>query len=370
MRIGLIIYGSLNTETGGYLYDRMVTQELIRRGHAVEVISLPGGAYLRRISHGVSPGLCHRLLASGVDVLVQDELCHPSLFVVNQRLRRQDGPIVVALVHHLCCREPRRPWLNWMLAVVERRYLASVDGFIHNSETTRRTVADLVNGHRPEVVAYPAGNRFGHPLSAETINKRALRPGPLALLFLGLVIPRKGLLTLLNALATVDRDHWRLAVVGRLDLDPGHVTEARRLVRQLGLSASVRFHGFCQDPEMIALMRTSHIFCMPYAYEGFGIAILEAMGFGLPAIGSREGGAGETIRHGTNGFLLARGDLKGLAPVIDKLYHDREVLRQMSLAACATYAGWPTWQESAATIDGFLQQMMRLQHRVKLTDPV
>lgn len=368
MRIGLIIYGSLNTETGGYLYDRKMTRELIQLGHTVEVISLPGGAYLRRLGHAWSPGLWRRLLVSGVDVLVQDELCHPSLFVVNRLLRRQGRPIIVALVHHVSCREPRRRWLNAILAVVERCYLASVDGFIHNSETTRRTVAGLVNGHRPEVVAYPAGNRFGSPLSAETINKRALRPGPLALLFLGIVIPRKGLLALLNALSRLGQDRWRLAVVGRLDLDPVHVAEARRLVRQLGLSDSVRFHGFCKDPELIEVMRTSHIFCMPYAYEGFGIAILEAMAFGLPAIGSREGAAGETICHGTNGFLLDSGDLRGLAPLIIKLHRNREVLRQMSLAACATYAGRPTWQESAATIDGFLRQMTHPQSRGRLTD--
>jgi glycosyltransferase involved in cell wall biosynthesis len=107
---------------------------------------------------------------------------------------------------------------------------------------------------------------------------------------------------------------------------------------------------------------------MPYAYEGFGIAILEAMAFGLPAIGSREGAAGETICHGTNGFLLDSGDLRGLAPLIIKLHRNREVLRQMSLAACATYAGRPTWQESAATIDGFLRQMTHPQSRGRLTD--
>ena len=66
------------------------------------------------------------------------------------------------------------------------------------------------------------------------------------------------------------------------------------------------------------IMRASHLFCMPYAYEGFGIAILEAMAFGLPAIGCRDGAAGETISHGSNGFLLAADDLAGLAPLVVK----------------------------------------------------
>jgi len=88
MRIGLVIYGSLETLTGGYLYDRIVVEGLERLGHEVEVIGLAGGSYLSRLGHGLKPDLCQRLLASRFDILLQDELCHPSLFWVNQRLRR------------------------------------------------------------------------------------------------------------------------------------------------------------------------------------------------------------------------------------------------------------------------------------------
>lgn len=354
MRIGFIISGSLDTLTGGYLYDRIVAQGLTRLGHEVEIISLPGGSYLRRLGHGLSPGLCRRLLAGGFDVLLQDELCHPSLFLVNQRLRRQHGPAMVALVHQVLCDEPRRRWRNTLLAAAERRYLASVDGFIHNSETTRRTVTALVGPGRPQVIAYPAGDRFGTSLSREAIGKRAFRPGPLELLFLGNVIPRKGLLPLLSALARVDRSLWRLSVVGGLDFDPGYTARARQLVRQLDLSDSVRFLGPRQGSELVGILSASQLFCMPYAYEGFGIAILESMAFGLPAIGCRDGAAGETISHGTNGFLLASNDLAGLEPLLAQLHRDREALRQMALAAGATYASRPGWRDGAATIESFL----------------
>lgn len=362
MRIGFIIYGSLDTLTGGYLYDRILAQGLRRLGHEVEIISLPGDSYLRRLGHGLSPGLCRRLLAGRFDVLLQDELCHPSLFLVNQRLRRLHGPILVALVHQVLCDEPRLRWRNKLLAVAERRYLASVDGFIHNSETTRRTVTALVDHGRPQVIAYPAGDRFGSPLSRETISRRAFLPGPLELLFLGNVIPRKGLLPLLSALARVDRDLWRLSVVGGLDFDPGHAAKARQLVAELGLSDAVHFLGPCQGNELVELLGKSQLFCMPYAYEGFGIAILEAMAFGLPAIACRDGAAGETIRHGTNGFLLDSGDLAGLAPLLAQLHQDREGLRQMALAACATYASRPGWQDGAATIENFFIHLSKLQN--------
>ena len=367
MRIGFIIYGNLDTLTGGYLYDRIVAQGLMRLGHEVEIISLSGGSYLHRLRCGLSPRLCRRLLAGGFDVLLQDELCHPSLLFVNRRLRQQHGPTLVALVHQVLCDEPRHPWHNKLLAVAERRYLASVDGFIHNSETTQRTVAALVGHGRPQVIAYPAGDRFGSPLTPAMISQRALQPGPLELLFLGNVIPRKGLLPLLKALARIDRSLWRLSVVGGLDFDPGYAAKARRLARQLGLTDLVRFLGPRQGEDLVALLSRSHLFCMPYAYEGFGIAILEAMAFGLPAIGCRDGAAAETISPGTNGFLLSPPDLAGLAPLLAKLHQDRDELRRMALAACATYASRPGWQDGAAAIDGFLRKMKGLRGRGEIT---
>ena len=370
MRIGLIIYGSLETLTGGYLYDRIVVDGLERLGHEVEVISLASGSYFHRLGQGLTTDLCRRLLAGRFDILLQDELCHPSLFWVNQRLRRLHGPPLVAIVHHLMCREQRPWWRNWLLTLVERQYLASVDGFIFNSKTTGRSVTTLVGEHQPHVIAYPAGDRFGSPLSVDSISQRAGQPGPLQLLFLGIVIPRKGLLPLLSALAGVDRELWRLTVVGSLDFDPAHAIAVREQVDQLGLADSVQFIGPCSDDRLVEIMRTSHLFCMPYAYEGFGIALLEAMAFGLPAIGCRDGAADETISHGSNGFLLASDDLAGLAPLVVQLQHDREALLRLSLAARLTYVSRPGWQDSVAAINAFLVEMQSGQAPGKIIAPV
>ncbi len=364
MRIGFVIYGSLDTLTGGYLYDRIVVEGLRMLGHQVTVISLPSGSYLRRLWLGFSPSLLQRLLTGGFDLLIEDELCHPSLFLVNRRLHSKDGPILVTLVHHILSDEPRDRWRNRLLSLAERRFLATADAFIHNSETTRKKVASLLEHTCPEVVAYPAGDRLKTVLSPEAVSKRAHRSGPLRLLFLGNVIPRKGLLPLLQALAEIDPGIWRLSVVGGLDFDLAYTSKIQRLVRQLG-SDSVRFLGSLQEAKLVEVLRNSQVFCMPYAYEGFGIAILEAMSFGLPAIGCLDGAAGETIRHGVNGFLLASDDLTGLAALLMRLHKDREELLRLGLAACKTYAAHPSWQDSVAAIDTFLATLPALQIREK-----
>ena len=361
MRIGLIIYGSLDTLTGGYLYDRIVLEGLARLGHEVEVISLPAVSYLRRLWHNFSPKLCRRLLAGKFDVLIQDELCHPSLVLVNRQLRRQRGrPLLVALVHHILSDEPRPLWQNKMLAMAERRFLTSVDGFIHNSATTRQKVAHLAHRNLPQVIAYPAGDRLGSPLEPEVIAQRAQLSGPLKLLFLGNILPRKGLLPLLHALAGIDRRLWQLSIVGSLDFDPNYTRKVRRLVDKLSLSEAVRFLGPLHDDKLKDKLKTSHIFCMPYAYEGFGIAILEAMAFGLPAVGSRSGAAGETIDHGVNGFLLAPDDHRGLLPLLLHLHQDRQELLRLALAARATFISHPSWQDGLVAINTFLLRMKEL----------
>ena len=83
MRVGLLIYGSLETLSGGYLYDRKLVQYLREQGDHVEVISLPWRGYARHLSDNLSPSLLGKLLDLSVDVLIQDELNHPSLAWLN-----------------------------------------------------------------------------------------------------------------------------------------------------------------------------------------------------------------------------------------------------------------------------------------------
>ena len=107
MRIGLVIYGSLDTLSGGYLYDRMLVEHLRRQGDEVEIFSLPWRDYARHLTDNLSTGLLRRLQGSRLDVLLQDELNHPSLFWLNRRLH-VNYPIV-SIVHHLRSSEKRSP---------------------------------------------------------------------------------------------------------------------------------------------------------------------------------------------------------------------------------------------------------------------
>ncbi len=360
MRIGLVIYGSLDTVSGGYLYDRKLVEYLRGQGDAVEIVSLPWRNYGRHLADNLSPDLRNRLANLEVDVLLQDELNHPSLAWVNGRLNGSVPTPRVSIVHHLRASEAHPAAARAFYRQVERRYLDSVDGFIYNSRTTQATVAALSPAPRPAVIAYPAADHLQPPSSAEVgrdVARRMADGGPLQVLFVGNVIGRKGLHTLLHGLAQLPRQAWQLTVAGSLTVDPEYVAAIRRQLQGLGLDRQVTLAGAVPDAELRALYRRCHVLAMP-SYEGFGIVYLEAMSCGLPVIASTAGAAHEVVSHGVDGYLAGPDDAAAIAGHLYTWLDDRARLTAMSLNARLRYDRHPTWQESAARIRNWLLELI------------
>jgi glycosyltransferase involved in cell wall biosynthesis len=359
VRIGLIIYGSLKTLTGGYLYYRMLVEHLRRQGDEVEIISLPWRSYGRHLGDNFSHELWHRLRRAPFDALLQDELNHPSLFWLNRRLRRYVRYPIVTIVHLLRCSEPRPAWQNRLYRWVEACYLTGLNGLIFNSQTTRTVVETLVGLHRPGVVAYPGWDHLPPRLTPAQIEARTQQPGALRLLFIGNLTPVKGLHTLLRALTQLPSDEWCLTVVGSLTMDPVYVHAIRRQIAASGLHDRIRLLGACPNADVATHLTQHQVLAVPSLYEAFGIAYLEAMGFGMPVIASTAGAAHELITHAEHGFLVNPGDAPTLAQHLHILQHDRERLRHMSLAAYRRAQRHPTWAEGAGRVRELLQSLAR-----------
>jgi glycosyltransferase involved in cell wall biosynthesis len=358
VHVGLLIYGSLTTISGGFIYDRRLVRYLREAGDRVDVISLPWRPYGLSLIDNLNSGLCRDLSQAAFDVLLEDELVHPSCFWLNQRLRPRVAYPIVAIVHHLRGRERHPALLSRMYRHVEKSYLASVDGFICVSRTTEKDVADLVGRARPRVVATPGRDGLPGAVTREEITARATASGPFNLIFVGNLIPRKELHTLLAALAHLNRDDWRLTVAGSLEMDAAYVEAIRRQIKDAGLAPRVSLLGPLPARELAARCAASHVMVVPSSYEGFGIVYLEGMHFGLPAIAGTAGAAKELVRHDHNGFLVPPGDAAALARSISLLMADRELLKRLSLAAHRSAAAHPTWNESAAQVRAFLQGLL------------
>ncbi len=353
-RFGLIIYGSLDTLSGGYYYDRQMVRALRQRSHTVRVFSLPSGPYARQLQRSFSPAVRRRLREAGgeIDAWIVDELCHPSL---AWGLSSLPGRKVV-LVHHLRASESHPRPLMPLYRQVERRFLRQAEAFIFNSAATRESVRALLGGPLPPAVeALPAADRFQVALDAEFIRRRAQAPGPLRVLFLGNLIPRKGLDTLLRALTHLPKNSVSLSVVGDSAIDPRYARRVRAAAA--AQDRPIRFYGRLEDERLQALLTQSQVLAVPSQYEGFGIVYLEGMAFGLPAIGSARGGAREIITPEVDGWLLPPGDDRALAGYLSRLHNDRALLARMSLAALRRYRRHPTWEESMARLCRFLETL-------------
>jgi len=366
LRIALVIYGDLSTTSGGYLYDRILVQHLRSSGAQVEIISLPWRSYARHLLDNFSPRLLERLAArSRYDVILQDELNHPSLFLLNRRLqRRRDRPPLVSIVHHLRSDEQHPPHLRAVYRIVEGMYLRSVEGFICNSESTRGRVRAHRSEHLDGVTAYPAADHLGPPAAGQVhalIVERCRQNSPLQILFVGNVIQRKGLHTLLAALCEHMPAEFRLHVAGSLETDPAYAAQIARAIRRLGLEQQATMYGSVPAQQLRDLYRTCDVLAVP-SYEGFGIVYLEAMSFGLPVIAATTGAAHEIVTEGVDGFLAPPGDAQAIGDALSVLARDRSLLARMGHAARRRYDRHPTWHETFSQTQSWLGEFVRKTH--------
>jgi len=349
MRIGFVIYGSLDTVSGGYLYDRKLVEYLRLQGDEVEIISLPWRNYASHLMDNFS-----FRLSPNLDIIIQDELNHPSLIGANAG---QNPYPVISLVHHLRSSELRSKWQNVLYRNIEKKYLQSVDGFIFNSRTTKGVVSGLIGDEKPSVIGYPPTDRFRDRVISEDEIQERSKSNKFRILFLGNVIYRKGLHTLLRAISH-QRSAFRVDVVGGLTAEPRYAYEMERYVLTHGLSSLVSFHGALDNEPLVEMYKQAHVMVVPSSYEGFGIVYLEGMGFGLPAIGTTAGAASEIITHGEDGYLIEPDDAESLAEILSELANDREHLLKLSSNAVKRFKSQPRWEETAKNISEFLYQIV------------
>ncbi len=128
-----------------------------------------------------------------------------------------------------------------------------------------------------------------------------------------------------------------------------------RLTADLGLAERVRFTGQLPNEQAVAKMAESDLFVMPGVEEPFGVAFVEAMATGIPAIGGRGQGGPEDIAAAGEGLLLVEpGDVDELARLIGTLSADRAELRRLGDAARLTVDAHFTWDRCGqTTVDAY-----------------
>lgn len=129
---------------------------------------------------------------------------------------------------------------------------------------------------------------------------------PFRILFVGGDFHRKGGQTLLQAFQLLPQGTADLVIVTRSPIAAGQHVQV--------------YHDMQPNtPGLIALYQTCDVFVLPTDAEAFGIAAVEAAAAGLPVIASRIGGLTDIVCDGETGFLIAPGDIRGMAECLRQL---------------------------------------------------
>jgi len=166
------------------------------------------------------------------------------------------------------------------------------------------------------------------------------------LLQLGRMVPRKGVDTVIEALAKLKykEERVRLVIVGG-DADTAEeLQRLRQLAGRLRISDKVIFAGQRSREELKYYYAAADIFITTPWYEPFGITPLEAMACGTPVIGSNVGGIKFSVADGHTGLLVPPKDPEALAVKIGSLLRSPARLKDMGSNAIRRINKLFTWQ--------------------------
>ncbi len=353
MRVGLIIYGSIDTVTGGYIYDCKLLDFLRKQGVLVKVFSQKKGSFFSSVRHNFSRKLHKDLIDFSPDIILQDEMNFLSLIFLNHKLKKL-APLI-SIVHLLQSSLLKNSFLNFLTKRLEKRYLKTVNGYIFNSVSTQKSVQNLIGKVNNSVVAYPGKDRLQLSIQKELISPKC-QNNPFYIIFIGNLLYNKGLHLLLKALSEIKFTSWQLSIVGGLHFEPKYTKKIAKQIKQLEFHDKVKIYGELTIETLKQIIPSHHVLVVPSYFESYGIVYTEVMGAGLPVIACRAGGTEEIVKDSINGFLISKGDSDMLGSCISQLIENRQLLEEMSFSSLSSYQNLPSWDESMAKVHHFLKE--------------
>jgi glycosyltransferase involved in cell wall biosynthesis len=312
-RVAFVVPGGLGGVTGGNLYDRTIIEALERVGWSV-IVAEPTEAL------------------PGVDVVVLDSLA----------LRYgppQPQAKVVALLHQVPSEAERRPeWREAEVAVLRR-----ADLVVAVSAGVAAWVRDRI-GEVPVVIP-PGWDGAVARRSAHTD----------AVLCVANAHPGKGVPEAVDAYSAAGPVGAELVLVGDLDRDREEAARVRAALDRC--PHPVTPTGVLTSEDLSRLYARAAVLLTASRYEGWPIAVAEAMASGVPVVGFDAPGVRELVRNGRDGELVPAGDVGALGRTLARVASDDERAERMGRAARRRARRWPTWDRTARR---FAEELERL----------
>lgn len=335
-----VIPGDLETKTGGYEYNRHIIAGLRRRAWDVQVVSLPGSYPWLTVDGRATAADALAAIPDRATVLV-DGLAYGVLPV--EAAREQPRLVLLALVHHPLGLETGLDEAgSTSLLSSEREALSVSRGVVVTSPRTVGAVESLGVQRDRIAVVEPGTDR--RPVAAGSAG------GALHMVSVASLVPRKGHDTLFDALTRLTHLPWHLTLVGSLQRDS---TWAAALVRRAAdgpLAGRITIAGELTDVALDAVYHAADLFVLPTRYEGYGMAVAEALARGVPVISTPTGAIAELVGDEA-GVLVPPSDAGLLARVLEDVLRDAARLERLRSGALRVRESLPTWDMACARME-------------------
>jgi glycosyltransferase involved in cell wall biosynthesis len=179
-------------------------------------------------------------------------------------------------------------------------------------------------------------------------------------LYVGRIIPRKGLHHLINAMAKSNLSKkLKLLIAGNWNEYPRYSNMLISMIKRYGLEKNVIFLGWVDHNQINTLYNLAHIFVFPSRYETFGNVALEAMACEKPVIVTRDGAFPEFIEHGKTGILMDVNRLEEeLVKYLELLTSDESLARKIGRNARKYVVSNLSWEKTALHTIQFITDLI------------
>lgn len=326
--------GNPETRTGGYGYDRAIVAAVRDQGHRIETHALPDGFPYPNAEILATAETELSALPRNTVVIV-DGLALGVLPDLAARLQHHNR--LIALIHHPLADEAGiASSEQTRLFESERRALGCAEHVVVTSRFTAMRLRDfgisadritvIEPGTEPRSPAVGSGSNDVHILVVATVT------------------PRKGHLTLFDALSEIESEHWALNCVGDTTLAPDHAAAVFSAAERFG--ERVIFHGSLPEEALVPLYLATDLLVSPSHYEGYGMAIAEGVAHGLPVLAS-SGGAVPFTTGGSAAQLVPPNDAQALATHLQRLISDKTARQELARQSTQVKGSLPTWRDGA-----------------------
>ncbi len=348
-----IVPGALETRTGGYGYDRRIVGGLRDLGWTVTVREIPNTFPFPSPVDRASAAEALRAVSDG-GLAIVDGLAFGA--VPDEAERESRRLRLVALVHHpLALETGLAAGAVAALEASERRALAAARAVVVTSGATARVLPSY--GVTPDRVTVVEPGTDAAPVARGS----AGTPGAaVKMLCVATLTPRKGHALLIRALASVPQRNWTLTCAGG-DFDRATSAQLKAMIEDSGLADRVRLVGDRDSVALAADYDEADLFVLPTLYEGYGMAVAEALARGLPVISTATGAIEDLVVGADDdprppaGLIVQPGDLNMLTGALARVLGDADLRARLAEGARIARERLPRWEESAAKMSGLLE---------------